>query len=481
MDAGMTRRQLVKAGAAAGIMALSADPLIQKALAAAPRTGRLSDIEHVVILVQENRSFDHYFGMLPGVRGFGDASPAALAQPGYPVAGFAGELLPFHLDTGGSSQCLNDITHEWAAQHRCWNGGAMDGFVRTHLAADGLQDGPATMGYYQRADLPFYYALAEAFTICDGYHCSVLGPTDPNRLYSMSATIDPDGSHGGPLIQTLDFARREALAGRFTWTTMPEQLSAAGVSWKVYTGSPFGQEDNVLSYFSAYQTDPALAAAAFQQTYPNDFKADLERRELPQVSWVNTSGLETEHPGLSTAKIGEHAVGKLLKLLIQHPSVWAKTALFLTWDENGGFFDHVAPPVAPPGTAGEFLTAPDLTGAGAGISGPIGLGFRVPMLVVSPFSKGGFLCSETFDHTSILRFLETRFGAEVPNLSAWRRETTGDLTSAFNFIAPDHAKPLLPKAALPKREFCAAPALSVPPNSLPEQPAGHISAPSGPV
>ncbi len=103
------------------------------------------------------------------------------------------------------------------------------------------------------------------------------------------------------------------------------------------------------------------------------------------------------------------------------------------------------------------------------------------MLVVSPFSKGGFLASETFDHTSMLRFLETRFGAEVPNLSAWRRETTGDLTSAFNFIAPDHSKPALPKALLPKREFCAAPGLSVPPNSLPQQPAGHIPAPSGPV
>ncbi len=390
MHAGMTRRQLLQAGAAAGIVALSADPLIQKALAAAPGVGKLSDIEHVVILVQENRSFDHYFGMLPGVRGFGDASAAVLSQPGYPVAGFEGELLPFHLETGGSSQCINDITHEWSAQHKSWNGGAMDGFVRTHIAADGLQDGAATMGYYGRADLPFYYALAEAFTICDGYHCSVLGPTDPNRLYSVSATIDPEGSHGGPLIQTLDFGRREALAGSFSWTTMPEQLRAAGVSWKVYTGSPFGQEDNVLSYFHNYQTDPALAAAAFAPTYPNDFKADLERRELPAVSWVNTSGLETEHPGLSTAKIGEHAVAKLLKLLIQHPKIWAKTALFITWDENGGFFDHVAPPVPPAGTPGEFLTVADLTGAEGGIPGPIGLGFRGADAGRLAFQQGGF-------------------------------------------------------------------------------------------
>ena len=148
------------------------------------------------------------------------------------------------------------------------------------------------------------------------------------------------------------------------------------------------------------------------------------------------SGLETEHPGISTAKVGEHAVWEMLKTLISHHATWMRTALFVTWDENGGFFDHVAPPVAPPGTPGEYLTAAPVVGSAGPFTGPIGLGFRVPMLVVSPFSKGGFLCSDTFDHTSILRFLEARFGAEVPNLSAWRRETTGDLTSAFNFAAP---------------------------------------------
>ena len=417
MHGRMTRRELLNAGAAAGVLALGADPLIQQAMAAFPRVGKLTDIEHVIILIQENRSFDHYFGTLPGVRGFGEeGARETLSQPGYPVAGFEDTLLPFHLATGGASQCFHDITHGWVPQHQSWNGGAMDGFVRAHVAVDGLEAGPATMGYYEREDIPFYHALAEAFTICDGYYCSVLGPTDPNRLYSMSATIDPDGAGGGPLIQTLTFASRDALAGRFTWTTMPEQLTAAGVSWKVYTGSPFGEEDNVLSYFRNYQTDPALAAAGLQPVYPDDFKTDLRRHELPQVSWINTSAFETEHPGLSTAKVGEHAVATLLKLLVRHPGTWGKTALFLTWDENGGFFDHVVPPTAPSGTPGEYLTVPDLTGDAGGVGGPIGLGFRVPLLVLSPFSKGGFLCSDTFDHTSLLRFLETRFGAEVPNL-----------------------------------------------------------------
>jgi phospholipase C len=155
--------------------------------------------------------------------------------------------------------------------------------------------------------------------------------------------------------------------------------------------------------------------------------------------------------------------------------------VFLTWDENGGFFDHVAPPVAPAGTPGEYLTVPDLTGAAGGIGGPIGLGFRVPLLVLPPFSKGGFLCSETFDHTSILRFLERRFGPEVPNLSAWRREATGDLTGAFNFIAPDRTNPRLAPVRLPHMERCGVSGVQVPPNSLPEQAPGHTPAPSGPV
>jgi phospholipase C len=131
-----------------------------------------------------------------------------------------------------------------------------------------------------------------------------------------------------------------------------------------------------------------------------------------------------------------------------NPSVWAKTILFLTFDENGGFFDHVPPATAPPGTPGEYLTAaaaPDPSSIGnPAISGPIGLGFRVPMLVISPFSRGGFVAPDLFDHTSLLRFLETRFGAEVPNLSAWRRATVGDLTSALNLKASDKSIPTLP-------------------------------------
>ncbi len=481
---GLTRRDLLKAGAGAGVLALGANPLLQQALAK-PGPGSLSDIEHVVILIQENRSFDHYFGTLPGVRGFGDTSVArsVFEQPGYEVPGYDGVLLPFHPEGGSvpGERCFPDITHSWVPQHESWNSGAMDAFVRTHLAVDGPDAGPATMGYYERSDIPFYFALAESFTICDNYFCSVLGPTYPNRLYSMSATLDPEGMGGGPLVETYeDF---EYLRGRFTWTTMPEQLTAHGISWKVYTGAELGYEDNVLEFFKNFQTNPELAARGLEPVYPNDFVADLKNGELPQVSWINTSALQTEHPGYSSAKVGEFVVENLIARLQKHKT-WDSTALFVTWDENGGFFDHVAPTVAPPGTPGEYLTVPDITGNDGGVTGPIGLGFRVPLLVLSPFSRGGFLCSDQFDHTSLLRFLETRFGVEVPNLSQWRRENTGDLTSAFNFVAPRDSLGKLPKVALDKHEAASGACekttpLSVPPNSFPQEEEREWKRPSG--
>ncbi len=487
MDSHLTRRSLLRAGFFAGAAAISADPLVQLASAAkAKPLGKLSDIEHVIILIQENQSFDHYFGCYSGVEGFGDpAAKSIFEQEGYPAAGYEGKLLPFHLDSGGEVQCFPDITHDWKPQHQSWDGGAMDNFVRAHLQADGAAAAPATMGYYERSDIPYYYALAEAFTLCDHYHCSVLGPTDPNRLYTMSATLDPNGEAGGPLVQTLSGTERSRVTGTFKWPTMPEQLSAAGVSWKVYGGSNLGVLDNPLTYFENYHSNPQLAAKAFDPVYPTDFKSDLLKGELPQVSWINTSVQETEHPGYSTSKAGEHAVAQLMRILLAHRKTWEKTALFITWDENGGFFDHVAPPTPPAGTPNEYLTVPDVSNNAGGVEGPIGLGFRVPMIVASPFSTGGLVSSATYDHTSTLRFLETRFGVEVPNLSAWRREQTGDLTEAFNFAAPTNPKnPHLPVVKESGEERtqggCSTKGpVPVPPNSYPTQEPGTRGTPSG--
>ncbi len=188
MGTDVTRRELLAAGAlgtaALGTSALLSNALIARALANPPACGGLRDIEHVVILIQENRSFDHYFGSYRGVTGFADPAVLPLgdgsglsvfAQPGYP----GGHLYLFHLDSFHNGECTNDIDHSWGPQHTYWDTGKMDGFVTGHDAADGPANGPLTMGYYTRQDLSFYYALADAFTICDHYHCSVIGPTDP--------------------------------------------------------------------------------------------------------------------------------------------------------------------------------------------------------------------------------------------------------------------------------------------------------------
>jgi phospholipase C len=471
----VTRRELLRAGAAGGaalgVSGLAADSLISRALAATSSChgATLSDIEHFVILIQENRSFDHYFGSYRGVTGFADPNALALtdgsgltvfAQPGYP-GGYDGDhLYPFHIDSYSNGECTNDINHSWGPQHTYWDSGKMDSFVTGHLQADGPANGPLTMGYYTRNDLSFYYALADAFTICDHYYCSVIGPTDPNRLYAMSAWLDPAGTQGGPILSTS--TTRVERFGTLSWTTMPEQLQARGVSWKVYGSADGNYGDNVLPYFKQYQTNPTLAANALTPSYPGTFQSDVASGNLPHVSWILAPLMESEHPP-GPPQFGEVVAADVLNTLVSSPGVWAKTALLITYDENGGFFDHLPPPVAPQGTAGEYLTASPLPSDASGVPGPIGLGFRVPMLVVSPFSRGGFVCSSVFDHTSTLRLLETRFGAEVPNLSAWRRSATGDMTTAFNFAKVDKSVPSLPQpSATDQRVVSSSCALGAP-------------------
>jgi phospholipase C len=483
VDGAVTRRQALRdmgaAGLGLGALGGGLDALLASAASAAPRTGTLKDIEHVIILMQENRSFDHYFGTYAGVRGFADKKGRAAF---FQKTSAGPTVHPFHLTKG----CLPDISHDWGPQHRSWNAGKMNGFItaREPTSVNGHAVAAETMGYYTGSDLRFYHALADAFTICEDYYCSVIGPTDPNRLMSMTATIDPAGQAGGPLIQTNTTGRVQA----FGWRTMPEQLSARGISWTVYTDPGGGILDNVLVYFKQYRAGSRLAALGLEPTYPADFMSDLSRDRLPQVSWILTSVLDTEHPDFSTPQDGEAAARTIVEAILSHPKVWKKTALFITWDENGGFFDHVPPPTPPKGTPGEYLTVPklpsdttSLLGDAEGIRGPIGLGFRVPMIVVSPFSRGGLVCSDTFDHTSTLRFLETRFGVRVPNLSAWRRRTTGDLTSAFNFAAsPRFGRPSLAK---PRGSTGCTPTTSTPVAStagpFPKQSPGKRGKPSG--
>lgn len=380
----------------------------------------LSSIGHVVIFMQENRSFDHYFGTLAGVRGYGDphalrllSGDAVFAQPNDPNA----PVYPFRLDGSTTSgQCVPDVAHDWYTGRQARAEGRMDGWY-TYKGADAL-------GYYTRGDLPFHYALADAFTVCDHYFCSANTSTNPNRLFLWTGTVDAAGRFEGPVMDNGE-------AVPFTWTTYPERLEDAGISWQVFQEVD-NYDDNALAWFQTFKQAPvgsSLYERGMRRGNRMDFVDAVATDSLPAVSWIIAPGGLSEHPAAAPNK-GADLCKFYLDALAANPTVWAKTVFIYTMDENGGFFDHVVPPTAPPGTPDEY--ALDL---------PIGFGARVPTIVVSPFSTGGYVCSEVMDHTSILRFLELFTGVAEPNISAWRRKVSGDLTSALDLRASGAAFP----------------------------------------
>ena len=296
----------------------------------------------------------------------------------------------------------------------------MDNFVPSQVAAKGTA-GPYVMNYYTRDDIPFQFALAENFTICDHYFCSVLGPTWPNRLMHISASIDPHGAGGGPIISNIDPTPYE-------WQTYPEALTDAGVSWQVYQEVD-NYETNLLEMFKSFQNAPlssALWQSGMRTFSPGQFEWDAMHDRLPTVSWLIPTSYQSEHPDYTPAA-GADFVASKINAIAASPDVWAKTVFILNYDENDGLFDHVTPPTPPPGTANEFIQS------GTDPSWPIGGGFRVPCIIVSPWTQGGWIASQNFDHTSVLQFLERLTGVTIPNITPWRRTTFGDLTSAFGF------------------------------------------------
>jgi phospholipase C len=442
----VTRRRLLSSAAAGagGLLASSLlPPALARAAAEGPRRGSLKQVKHVVVHMQENRSFDHYFGTLAGVRGFGD--PNVLVQQNkLPTSGKSvfyqydpqnpdNYLLPWHLDTQStSSQAIPSTSHAWAVQHAALditvsatNGqpttALNDNWLPAHLGADGDAHGPYTMGYYERQDIPFHFALAETFTLCDAYHCSLLGPTWPNRMYLMTGMIDPLATGGGPVISNV--VPSPTTGKPYTWTTYPERLTKAGISWRVYQ-----EEDdygtNPLEWFAAYQ-NATPGSPLYENAltiYPADrFEWDARHNRLPTVSWILPTSGQSEHPAYLPAS-GANFLASKLNAVAENRDLWSKTVFIVNYDENDGLFDHVVPPLPPAGTPAEFVD---------GL--PIGGGVRVPAFVVSPWTVGGYVATEQFDHTSVLQFLEVLTGVQEPNITTWRRETFGDLTSALGF------------------------------------------------
>ncbi len=447
-------------------------------------TGTIMDVEHVVVFMQENRSFDHYFGAFNGVRGFGDPRPLRLPggaavwrQPSHEHPD--GYVMPFH----GDSTVTNSFRVDGSAQgHQAsltiLNRGNFDGWGHS-------KELHQRMAHYTAKDLPFYYALASSFTICDHFHCSTLTQTYPNRMHLWTGCNGGGAVGGDPEMEnygedqtpTSDMATDQPLPkGPLTWTTYPERLEAKGVSWKVYQEYDNFQ-DNLLSVFKPFrelkdkrsplyrfgrawvtehESDPVKRKRSDGIPLVEAFRKDLASGSLPQVSWIVTAADLSEHPEYEPAK-GENICAKLIEALVDYPGVFAKTVFIINYDETGGFFDHIPPPLPPfnplqghstVSTKGE---GKDYTGKQVPNTGihPVGLGMRVPAMVVSPWSRGGWVCSEVFDHTSILRFLEKRFGVQEENISPWRRAVCGDLTSAFDFQSPnrDWTKLTLPSTA----------------------------------
>jgi phospholipase C len=437
------------------------------ALPAIGRTGSLEDVEHIVVFMQENRSFDHYFGHMRGVRGYDDRFGVRL--PGGKPVWFQPRMrwpdetiLPFHLNTRTSSaQLLQDLDHNWASQHGAIAGGRYDAWP--------LNKTDMTMGYFLRQDIPFHYALAETFTVCDQYFCSIAGPTCPNRSMLFTGSIDPEGAGGGPFIDDSVWIYDKAVQP-FLWTTYAERLQQAGITWQVYqeglheidhdpmTGN---FDANALIYFKAFAEAPStseLHQRAMRDGGTARLREDVLNDRLPRISWIVMPAGYSEHPSYPPA-YGAIYIARVLDALTSNPQVWGKTVLLLNYDENDGFFDHVVPPQPPtpalPGvstvsTAGEIhnVVNPEHTPLYSADQLPYGLGPRVPLIAISPWSKGGYVCSQVFDHTSVLRFLEARFGVREPNISPWRRSVCGDLTTAFDFTAHSGSRHLtLPSTA----------------------------------
>ncbi len=532
--------------------------VIQKALAINPALGStFYDAEHIVFLMQENRSFDHQLGTLQGVRGFND--PRAISLPDnnkvWLQTNKEGETFgPFHLDVKDTKVAwMGSLPHGWSDQTDAMNNGKYDKWLDTKKARNkAYANMPLTMGYCDRSDFPFYYSLADAFTVCDHNFCSSITGTHPNRHYWMTGTVR-DRNEVAAMAHLWNVSNYDY--PELDWTTYPERLEENGVSWKVYQNelsmgyglkgeesawlSNFGT--NVLEYFKQYNVrlheggianlqtkrenilkqiadlekqpvddkttqrltaakkvlanieiaqgkytkdsfdnlskhDKALNDRAFA-TNVNDpdyheldslkyndkgterelkvpkgdvfhqFRADVKNGTLPTVSWLMPPAHFSDHPGQPW--FGPWYVSEAMEILLQNPEVWKKTIFIITYDENDGYFDHMPPYVVPNPykentgkvSSGidpklDFVTKAQQHNPSANENNiresAIGLGYRVPMIIASPWTRGGFVCSEIFDHTSSLQFLENFLEKKLnkkikeENITQWRRTICGE-------------------------------------------------------
>ena len=398
-------------------------PIAQARTTTAPTRSRAgaTPLNHIVVACQENRTFDHYFGYYPRAGSFG--VPAAYAQPD----GRGNMVTPYHLTSpfaGGSSE----PAHEWRIIHQEYDDGKMDGFYTAN--------GRVALGYYDARDLAYYYALADNFTLCGNFFCSLLGPTVPNRIYLLAGTAGGATSNNVP-------------RGSLTYPTLLDLLDEAGVSWKIYNGFGGGTAGfNPASYFAKWRRDPRA------NVDDDVYFGDLSNGTLPHVSFIVPNVFSCEHPPASV-EWGQSYIQRRVQALMDS-TAWQSAAFILTYDEGGGFFDHVAPPRVD----------------------AYGPGLRVPTLIVSPYARRGYISPTVYDHGSILKLVESVFG--LPTLASVNHEfdartpgqnndaangaafgppapprdgatVTGNLLDAFDVGQGASARPALPAASITER------------------------------
>ena len=390
-------------------------------------------IKHVVILCQENRSFDHYFG----------AFGSQLGTTHDKALGFVPSKLTYRDASGNAFHpshlthfCDLDPDHSWEGSHAKWNQGAMDGWVKA-------ENGQTTaIGYFEPSDHIYHVKLAQAFTIADHHFCSQIGPTLPNRLYLWSGTSGWNFLRPSATANSLPFNNPALISipPILSWPTMPDVLDQAHLPWKCYSVADGSVPSaigafNPLIFFSQFLDSPSRLARA--TTDISEFFSDLAAGTLPAVSWILTQSVVSEHPP-APPDMGQILVANVVEAL-QRSSAWDSSVLFLTYDEGGGFFDHVAPEILEDVPSG----LPDAGDA-------VGLGFRVPLTIVSPWARPGHVFKGVLDHTSILQFIEHSFSTpqdriHLSTIAPARRDLAA-LTHAFDF-GQDPITPALPTPA----------------------------------
>ena len=381
-------------------------------------------------------------------------TPPVPGRPNWPQAR---AIAPFRLNTQQDFPVMrvSGTPHSWLDAQLAWDHGRMNDWCTAKQNH--------SMGYYAEGDLPFQYALAKAFTLCDHYHCATQTGTNTNRLFLWTGHNDPLAAAGGPSTDNSRDNFNQDQNTDYRWVTYAERLQAAGVSWQVYQNMADNFTDNPLAGFrpfrNAWYQRPGYSQVLRDRgvsTRDIDLlKADVLADRLPQVSWVVATAEGSEHPGPSSPASGADYTARVLDALTANPDVWSKTVLLINFDENDGFFDHMPPPSVPSyitynanpaqaqlagastvDTTGEYHHV--LNGADARtLRRPYGFGPRVPLYVVSPWTKGGWVNSQVADHSSVLRFIEARFGVQEPLISPWRRAVSGNLLSCFDFVNPE--------------------------------------------